>query len=167
MAEKSIEDYINELRQMQSRARFQTEEQQQSEPENRDYGENTGGLTVNVTTLSSLYPVPSAKVRIFLGDIVNKTVIDEDFTDESGQTKTFILPTPDKDLSETSKPESTLPYARYNVSVTADGYIEQINLNVSVFSGVVSVQNTDLVPISAAGKDKRPVVIDEMYSYEL
>lgn len=164
MREKSIEDYINEMLSMNKRAVMPT----QSEPQKpADNNENTGGLTVNVTTLSSLYPVPSAKVQIFLGDIGNKTVIDSDFTDLSGQTKTFILPTPNKDLSETAEADTSLPYARYNVSVNADGYVEQINLNVAVFSGVVSVQNTDLVPLSAAGNDNRPIIVDEMYSYEL
>lgn len=124
---------------------------------------STGGIIVNVTTARGLYPVIGAVVTIFSSDT---QVIDSDKSDESGKTKLFILPTPSKALSE-SAGESERPYAVYNISVEADGYVKQEFMNVPVFSGVTSLQNADLLSVAAAGDNTDTRVFDEGRNYEL
>ncbi|MCQ2440321.1 MAG: carboxypeptidase-like regulatory domain-containing protein [Clostridia bacterium] len=128
--------------------------------------QNTGELTVNVTTLRGLYPVVGAVVTIFKGNYDNMEVLHTAVTDQSGRTPSFRLATPPKSYSE-SAGESRLPYAEYNISVKSDGYVEQINMNVPVFPGVKSVQTADLVLVSAAGNNKSPAIFDESNSYDL
>lgn len=126
----------------------------------------SGGLLVNVTTLKGLYPVKGAVVTVFSGDVNNMQVIDSRVTDQSGRTSVFVLSAPERSLSETAG-ASEKPYASYNVSVKADGYIEQINLNVPVFSGVLSLQSVDLLLLAAAGDNLNPRIYDGTVNYEL
>lgn len=127
---------------------------------------SSGGLLVNVTTLKGLYPVKGAVVTVFSGDVNNMQVIDSRVTDQSGRTSVFVLSAPERALSETAG-ASEKPYASYNVSVKADGYIEQINLNVPVFSGVLSLQSVDLLLLAAAGDNINPRVYDSAINYNL
>ena len=126
----------------------------------------SGKLIGIVTAIRSLYPVNNAKVTIFTGDYQSMQIIDSDMTNESGRTKTFILPTPEKALS-LEEDNTTLPYALYNMAVEADGYIKNIHLNIPVFSGVTSLQQTNLILEETAGEDKKPQIFDESQKYDL
>ncbi len=126
----------------------------------------SGGITVRVTTLKGLYPVPDATVTVYSGQGENKTVLDTSTTDESGKTPVFRLETPSKALSE-SAGALELPYANYNISVAADGFVEHISLNVPVFPDVVSVQTVDLMQAAASGGNMAPQITDEGQKYEL
>ncbi len=158
MNEKTAEEYAKELIEMYKTVKPPVEE--------KTIPQASGGLTVNATTLRKLYPVPSATVTVFKGDYDNMEIIDRGYTDDSGQTGIFYLEAPDRALSESAGAQQP-PYASYNISVKADGFIEQINLNVPIFSGVISVQSADLIPISAAGKNRAPRVFDEGQKYNL
>lgn len=125
----------------------------------------TGGLLGIVTSFRNLYPVENAKVTIFTGDADNKNVIDSDLTDRSGRTKVFTLPAPDKSLSM-SPDLSETPYASYNMEVESDGFLKNIHLNIPVFSGITSIQRSDLI-LSEDRIDKTPQVFDESQKYNL
>lgn len=184
MAEKTPQDYARELMEMyratnsiqndniknQSGAdQTQTESQnpQIVVPPSMVFDDGVGGLTVNVTTLRRLYPVKGALVTVFTGEPDSMQIIEIDTTDESGQTGMFRLKTPAKSESQQVNNNGEIPYANYNVSVRSDGYVEQIAMNVPVFSGVVSVQGVDLTPISAAGKHTSPQIIQGGSNYNL
>jgi hypothetical protein len=155
MDKNIIEKYKQEMLDMWERAVLPTNTAQS----------NTGGLTVSVTTLRSLYPVPDALVTVFTGDIENQRVIDQKTTDQSGKTETFYLPTPDKSLSE-DQSETALPYSLYNIFVKAKDLVGQIHLNIPVFAGVNSMQNVDLILPSALGENQTdPIVIDQSNKY--
>ncbi len=126
----------------------------------------TGGLLGIITAVRSLYPVKNAKVTIFKGDYDNMEVIDTDIANESGRTKIFTLPTPEKVLS-LEEDNQTIPYATYNMLVESDGYIKNIHLNIPVFSGVTSLQQSNLILEETAGQDKKPQVFDESQTYDL
>lgn len=152
MDKNIIEKYKQEMLDMKKRAVL---------PMNISEQGQTGGLTVSVTTLRSLYPVPDAVVTVFTGDVENQKVIDRKTTDQSGKTKTFYLPTPNKSLSEDQN-ETALPYALYNIFVKAKDLVGQINLNIPVFAGVNSMQNVDLILPSALGENQTdPIIIDQ------
>lgn len=129
-------------------------------------GENIGGLIVAVTAVRSLYPVENALVTVFSGDMENRTTIAEDFTDQSGRTKRFLLETPNKSLSLDSE-NTQIPYSLYGIEVKAEGYADEVFLNLPVFSGVTSIQTVNMTLLETLGKDKGPFVTDESQQYTL
>jgi len=128
--------------------------------------DSSGKLIGVVTAIRSLYPVKNAKVTVFKGNTDNMQIIDVKNTDQSGRTDAFILPTPER--SESLTPENDgIPYAEYNMMVEADGYLTNIHLNIPVFSGVTSVQPTNMTLLETAGVDKGPQIFDEAQNYNL
>lgn len=176
MRKKTAQDYADELLKMyreNARELDKTKQPPVAVPTISEeltppvFEDGTGGLQVNVTTLGRLYPVKDALVTIFTGDVQNMTVIETDTTDESGKSGVFNLKTPPASDSQTAENGGVLPYSKYNVSVHSDGYVQQFAMNVPVFSGVISVQGIDLLPISAAGKNTKPQIINEDNDYNL
>lgn len=176
MREKTPQDYANELLKMyRENAAAIAEVPQATVAATKPqplvptpvFEDGTGGLQVNATTLNRLYPVKNALVTVFTGEVQNMTVIETDVTDESGKSGVFNLKTPPRADSQQAENGGVPPYASYNVSVRSDGYVEQIAMNVPVFSGVVSVQGVDLLPITAAGSNTRPQIIQEGNEYNL
>lgn len=158
MDKSLIEKYKKELLSMYQNQNNKV--QTDAEP----YGEN-GKLIVNVTTLRQLYPLPNALVTVFTGDYENMSVIDRSTTDQNGKSKTFTLAAPDRNLS--LEAGSTLPvYTTYGVLVKADGYADEINLNLPIFTGVTSVQNIDMTLLSAQN-GKKQNINDQSEDYNL
>ena len=164
MHEKTPQDYANELLQMHQARSLKNDSAPVAAPIFQD---GTGGLQVNVTTLNRLYPVKGALVTVFTGPFSAPTVIDVGITDDSGKSDVFVLPTPPRSESQQSENGGEIPYANYNVSVRSDGYVEQLALNVPVFSGVISVQGFDLISIASAGSHTKPQIINETNDYNL
>lgn len=131
-----------------------------------DSADPNGRLTVMVTAISSLYPVENAKVTVFTGDYSKPDVIAVDFTDQSGKTKTFSLPAPTRELS--MEPDAgAQPYSLYNVLVEADGYADNLHINLPIFRGVTSLQRSNLTPLASFGGNKGPIVFNELSSFNL
>ena len=127
---------------------------------------SVGRLIAIVTAVRGLYPVKNAKVTIFTEEPENKTIISTDFTDQSGRTGEFILPAPPRQLSQQAGSE-VLPYSQYNMLVEAEGYVDTIHLNIPVFSGVVSLQQSDMMLLETAGVGKSPTVFEENKQFDL
>ena len=166
MAEKTAEDYARELLEMYNRARPEATRENFFEQKDNRFDDSTGGLQLVVTTLRRVLPIESAVITVFTGDNENRTVIETDVTDSSGKSGVFNLRTPAKAFSESAASTET-PYALYNVEVKADGYVDEIYMNIPVFSGVVSVQNADLISVAAAGGNTEPMIFDELPDYNL
>lgn len=164
-----IEQYKEEMLRMYSKAKpvmaTNTPTRETAAPSLNKMGEN-GSLIGVVTTLRAIYPVKGAKVTIFTGNYDNMNEIASGFTDESGKSPVFYLPTPDKELSE-SPGISDKPYSSYNMLVSADGYLDNIHLNIPVFSGVQSVQRSNMILIETAGENKGPQIFDESQQFML
>ena len=176
MAEKTPQEYAQELMRMYSLAtnpevtdgnsRLSANLNTINTPVSQEFTDTTGGLKVNVTTLRGLFPVSGAEIIVFTGTPQSKTVIERDISDESGQSGIFKLKTPSKSFSDSAEPAER-PYATYNLSVAADGYVDRVFMDVPVFSGVVSVQGADLTPVSAAGSNTAPNITNGENSYDL
>lgn len=174
MDKNLIEKYKNEMRQMYKSANAPIRSAvievptpaPQTETPTPPESSTTGGLLGIVTAIRSLYPVKNAKVTIFTGTYPDMQVVDSDFTDESGRTKIFVLETPEKALS-LEEDNQIIPYSSYNMAVEADGYIKNIHLNIPVFSGVTSLQQSNLILEETAGQDKGPQIFDEANRYDL
>lgn len=124
-----------------------------------------GRLLGVITSFNALYPVQNARVTVFTGEYENMNVIDRDTTDQSGKTKVFSLPTPDKDLSLAPDLSET-PYAVYNMAVESDGFLTNIHLNIPVFSGITSIQRSDLI-LDSDQTGNEPQIFDEGQKYNL
>ncbi len=123
-----------------------------------------GRLIVNVTTIRGLYPVKNALVTVFKGGVDNMEVVARLNTDESGKTPIFTLPAPPAVLTE--NPENTVrPYAFYNILTEADGFVDNINYNATIFDGITSLQNVNMVPLSNG--NNQPIVSDGYEEYTL
>ena len=160
MLEKTPQEYARELMEMYARSSLPQTEASSS------FEDSSGGIIVNATTLKQLYPVSNARVTVFTGPYDNMDIVETGYTDQSGKSPVFKLKTPAKELS-LSAAAPQLPYSLYNIETVADGYVTRVNLNVPVFSGVVSAQSVDLQPISASGNHTAPQIVDLQSSYEL
>lgn len=131
-----------------------------------DSTDPNGRLTVMVTALSRLYPVENAKVTVFTGDYKAPNIIDTAHTDQSGKTKVFSLPAPSRGLS--MEPDTgAQPYSLYNVLIEADGYADNLHINLPIFRGVTSLQRSNLTPLASFGGNKGPIVFNELSSSNL
>ncbi|MBR7133526.1 MAG: hypothetical protein IKD04_08335 [Clostridia bacterium] len=125
-----------------------------------------GRLIAVVSTLRSLYPLEGARVTVFKGEPQNMQVIGTLVTDQSGRTGSFVLETPAKEISLDSA-ETEIPYAIYNMLVQAEGFRDNIHLNIPVFSGVTSIQRSNMMLLETAGEDKGAQIFDEAQQYNL
>lgn len=131
-----------------------------------DSTDPNGRLIVMVTAVSRLYPVENAKVTVFTGDYTAPNVIDTALTDQSGKTKVFSLPAPSRELS--MEPDTgAQPYSLYNVLIEADGYADNLHINLPIFRGVTSLQRSNLTPLASFGGNKGPIVFNELSSFNL
>ncbi len=179
MSEKTPQDYARELIDMYRSNRQEISEEitptvsRDIEPvateadDKANFQDGNGGLQINVTAFDRLYPVPNVSVTVFTGTPENMTVVENGITDQSGKSIIFNLKTPLKSQSQQAEHDGGLPYSEYNISVKSDGYVPQIIMNIPVFSGVVSLQSIDLLPISAAGGHTSTQIIDEENKYNL
>lgn len=131
-----------------------------------EMNETTGNLIALVTTLRTLYPVPNAQVTVFTGDYDNMQVVATGVTDQSGRSERFELLAPARSLSMTAGADAK-PYASYNLLIKAEGYLDNIHLNIPVFSGVTSLQRSNMLLLETAGVNKGPQIFDEAQQFQL
>lgn len=160
-----IERYKNEMRKMNKRAVPVQAKSVASVP-NVTKNDESGKLTAVVTTLRRTFPVKNAKITVFSGALSNMNVIDSAITDESGRTKEFILSAPNVSLS-LNEANRERPYSLYNMLIEADGFRSNVHYNIPVFSGITSVQGSDMMLIETAGPNVLPQVFDEAQNYGL
>ena len=60
------------------------------------------------------------------------------------------------DISASLSPGIRNPYATYDIRVEREGFFVHENRNAPVFSGIYSIQNVDLIPLSPYGGDRPP-----------
>ena len=136
------------------------------QPQPKTTPQTNGNLLAVVTTVRTLYPVPNAKVTVFTGDYQNMKVVDYAFTDQSGRTKVFVLPAPSSALS-LDEDNKQIPYAIYNMLDEADGYVDNVHLNIPVFGGVTSIQGSNMLLKETAGANMDVQIFDEAEKYDL
>ena len=107
----------------------------------------TGQLRFRTFTARGALPVKDA-VCVVTKDFGGETqVLSTQTTDMSGQTDIISLPAPPRSLSQT--PNNTiLPYALYDASIRAKGFESIVLKNIPIFEGILSVQNSALIPLA-------------------
>lgn len=103
-----------------------------------------GSLLINVTSTLALLPISNAKISIsYTGE--NTPVLEELFTDSSGQSDNISLPAPNPELSQF--PQEIRPYSEYDISVSAEGYYPLTITGSQIFAGSNAIQNIRLTPV--------------------
>ena len=108
--------------------------------------ESIGYLVVRVSTARGAIPLENATVSIRGATPQNSGIIYSLETDVSGLTPRLPLPTPPKDNS--LSPDQGTPYSLWSIDVFCKGFITARYESVPVYSGITSVQNAELVPLS-------------------
>ena len=119
--------------------------------------EQTGYLSVSVTTFDTSSPLRGAEVMISAVSDGVDTVLYRLVTDASGQTGATALPAPDVSSSLEPGSEGADSYV-YRVTVVLDGYYTLVSPGVPVFSGVTSDQAMVMIPLTAScsvGSERR------------
>ena len=107
----------------------------------------SGTVTVRVYTAGGALPVANSVVRIIGADEDNRFIEYSVITDIDGITKALILPSPAKAYSLAPHAKE-IPYAVYDLEITADGYYTKRINNIAVFSGIEAIQEVNMIPIS-------------------
>lgn len=168
MDKNLIEKYKNEMLNMYRKTKSVPTVVPVTPPpqQSADLPDSSGKLIAIVTSLRGIYPVKNAKVTVFTGNYGDMQVVDTAFTDESGRTRPFVLETPNKQISLESE-NNGIAYANYNLEVKAEGYVDNVHINIPVFSGVTSLQSSNLMLLETAGVDKGPQIFDESARFDL
>lgn len=122
-----------------------------------------GRLTFNVTSSIGLIPINNANITIRTSGVTDSAV-EELNTDNSGQSDTVDLPAPPFDYSQ--EPNSSQPYANYDITVTAPGYEPTVINGTEVLPDVTAVQPITLTPIETGTEEKDIVIPPHTLYYE-
>ena len=107
-----------------------------------------GYLIVAVSTARGAIPLENASVNIRASEEKENALSYALLTDRDGKTEKLALPAPSVKLSQTPQnAPSSLPYARYRIDVSKEGYYRQIYENVAVFDGITAIQPAILIPL--------------------
>lgn len=112
-----------------------------------------GYILIQLSKEQEAVPVTSAEIKIRYHKTKEIVFETNSGVDESGRSQVIELDTPDKDLSLNPMNETYIPYARYDLSINADGYNNVIIEGVSIFDGITSIQNVSLTEIVKVGTD--------------
>ena len=106
---------------------------------------SSGNLRVRAYTAGGALPVEGAVIRVTGASEDNRLVAYSTITDRDGLGELFTLPAPDVNYSLSPSP-AEVPYALYDLEITADGYYTKTIRGISVFSGVNSIQLVNMIP---------------------
>ncbi len=105
-----------------------------------------GSLKVSVYNENIARPLGGVLVQIAASEEPDK-IIDEIYTDDSGQTLDVRLPAPPIEYS--MQPNQPQPYSLYDVMVTADGFERMTVKGVQVLPNEETIQDAALLPQTA------------------
>lgn len=121
----------------------------------------TGDLSIRVTSATGFLPINNATITISLTGAPD-TVVETTSTDDSGISPTLSLPAPALNLS--TSPSEEMPYAEYNISVTAPGYEPVMVSGTEILPDVTAVQPISMNPIQTPAPEE-PIVIPDHTLY--
>lgn len=120
-------------------------------PENEATTHNgIGYLIVKASTASESIPIAGARVTIYDNENDN-AILYSLITDSSGLSERVSIPTASS--TESQAPGNSKPFSTVNIEVIFSGYSPVRFLNVPIFDGILSVQRTNMVPLSENGEN--------------
>lgn len=145
---KTVEDYIAELREYQTRSTNYIPTV--AATENNNSSPYRGRLIFNVTHSRGTFPVSNALITIFDND----TIINAVTTDESGKSPTITLNAFDKRFSESPGNNINNITKYYDAKIDADGFVSVIIKNIPIYENITTLQNYDMIFKSAVKNDE-------------
>ena len=107
---------------------------------------STGRIVVELSTNNKAQPIRNASV-VIIDSETNRVVARQTVGEtDSGKTSSVSVPAPDISLSLTDETR-VLPYAIYNVTVSAPAYYDYTVRGVQVFADRVSILEAELLPL--------------------
>ena len=107
----------------------------------------SGFLNVRVFASNAQLPIAGATVSITQAAQTGTRLLAVRLTDESGRISTVRIDTPEK--SESLSPGLPIPFTSVDVTVDHPDYTRALLENVQIFTGIVTQQNVELIPLSA------------------
>lgn len=150
--EKTIEDYIQELKEISKRSIFKEKAIETAAP---PANEATGNLIISVTHSQNTMPVSNAVFKVFNK---NGNLMESGKTDISGKSDEIKLPAINKSISERPGTELINSAVFYDLSIDAENYIPFTIKNIPIFEGITTLQNFDMT-FFAASPDGLPQTI--------
>ena len=161
MQNKTVEDYIKEMRNMSLRAKPVVSVVTETVSPTEMLGK--GGLVVVVNQAQNR---PLENARVTVSDSVTGERVAQELTDISGKTKVIELSAPLK--SETLSPSGEkIVYGLYNITASAENFIDFTLKEVPIFDSVVSIQTINLLWKWASGGNNTPQTDNEQQPYNL
>lgn len=119
----------------------------------------SGSLKFQIYAADMAFPVQSARVTVVLELKNESREIFDGLTDINGIIDSITLPAPDKDNSQSPQQSSALPYSSYTAYIEHPEFVRIKITNIPIFSGIKTIQNTEMVPLVGAGTE--PARIEE------
>lgn len=104
-----------------------------------------GSLVIRVQTARGTFPVSEAAVIVRRKENGVDSVVQNVFTNQSGETPEIRLPAPKKE--DAQSPSSDLPFTDYDVEVTTPLYYTAIIRDVQIFGDEQTILVVDLIPL--------------------
>lgn len=161
MQNKTLDDYIKEMRNMKLKAKPVVSEINETNKPLETSGK--GGLIIVVNEAQNR---PLKNATVVVTDSTSGEIVAKELTDLSGKTKVIELPAPLK--SETLSPsEQKVVYGLYDITASAENFIEFSLKKVPVFDSVISIQTINLLWKWASGGNSEPQTQTEEQPYNL
>ena len=104
-----------------------------------------GYLTVRVYTSQAQLPIEGASVTVTQSTPNGTRLLAARITDRSGSVSPIAIETPDK--SESLQAGIRIPFTSVDITADYPGYERILVENAQIFSGILSQQNLELIPI--------------------
>lgn len=172
MQEKTVEQYIAEMKRMYSKGRPETNRGNILPAQNEIIAEPVSNLPMDgigslIVVVSSAESRPLEGARVTVSSNQTGEVMAELFTDESGKTPPINLAAPLKAESLSPNSNDQIVYGLYDITATADNYLSSTIKDIPIFDSVVSIQQMRLLWIPAAGGITTEQNVTEANPYNL
>ena len=110
-----------------------------------------GSLVIRTYASNMLIPVQGTRVTVTKNTENGEKIIAFGTTDENGKTQLFAIDTPDVSLS-LDQNNTVQPFAVVNIKVEKEGFDVTNIFNAQVFSGKLSEQEVEMIPLPEFSK---------------
>lgn len=124
--------------------------------ENKNENIDDGFLQISVVDRSTGRPVAQARIQISYS-IDPDTILEEVYTDESGNSELIALSAPPMEFS--MEPSDVQPYTNYTITVYAKGYQIQKIEGIEILPAETAIQRVDLEAQGDVQREENPIMI--------
>lgn len=110
-----------------------------------------GFILVRLFKVNDAIPIQIGKLTITTFETCEVVYENDDAFDLIGRSEVIEVDAPPQDLS-LNPTECTIPYGRYNISVSSYGFEDASVQGISVFEGITSIQNIELIEVIPANQ---------------